>query len=169
MASNLFSNKSLSPFLSSWCPAFRRWGASVASPASGRLCPLLTSPGRSKPVTRLPVLADNRKISQSKTQNVSLTATGFIKHTPLRMEDFAVTCPLVSSVPHLVSGSCSSPRAFGLDFLRTRSRDDVLAPLLAFGSANPGTGTFIPLALCHAWHNAPVQRRRVAPSAATGC
>jgi len=86
MASNLFSNKSLSPFLSSWCPAFRRWGASVASPASGRLCPLLTSPGRSKPVTRLPVLADNRKISQSKTQNVSLTATGFIKHTPLRME-----------------------------------------------------------------------------------
>lgn len=34
--------------------------------------------------------------------------------------------PARPSVPHLVSGSCSSPRAFGLDFLRTPSRDDAL-------------------------------------------
>jgi len=51
------------------------------------------------------------------------------------MEDFAVTCPLVPGVPHLVSGSCSSPRIFGLGFLQTPSHDDALALLLAFGSA----------------------------------
>ena len=61
---------------------------------------------------------------------------GFIKHTPLRMEDFVVTCPLVPGVPHLKSGSCMSPRAFGLNFLQTPPRDDALALLLAFGSAN---------------------------------
>ena len=51
------------------------------------------------------------------------------------MEDFAVTCRLVPDVPHLVSGSCSSPRAFELGFLQTPSHDDALALLLAFGSA----------------------------------
>src|SRR5919201_953476 len=38
---------------------------------------------------------------------------------PLRREDFAGTCPLVPGAPPLVSGSCSSPRAFGLGFLQT--------------------------------------------------
>ena len=51
------------------------------------------------------------------------------------MEDFAVTCPLVPNVPHLISGSCSSPRAFALSFLQTPSHDDALALLLAFGSS----------------------------------
>src|SRR6266446_4817384 len=51
------------------------------------------------------------------------------------MEDFAVTCPLVLGVPHLRSGSCTSPRAFGLGFLQTPSHDDALALLLAFGSS----------------------------------
>jgi len=51
------------------------------------------------------------------------------------MEDFAVTCRLVPDVPHLVSGSCSSSRAFGLGFLQTPPRGDALALLLAFGSA----------------------------------
>src|SRR5262245_10435916 len=55
---------------------------------------------------------------------------------PLRMEDFTVTCPLVPGVPHLLSSSCSSPRAFGLGFLQTPPRDDALALFLAFGSAN---------------------------------
>lgn len=126
------------------CPAFRLWGASIASPATGLLCTLLTSPGRSEPVTRFPVLADNREISQGKTQNVLRVDAGFIKHTPLRMEDFAVTCPLVPGVPHLISGSCSSPRAFGLGFLRTSPRDDALALLLAFGSAKTWHGDFHP-------------------------
>ncbi len=51
------------------------------------------------------------------------------------MEDFVVTCPLVSDTSHLISGSCSSPRNFGLDFLQTPPRDDALVLLLAFGSA----------------------------------
>ena len=51
------------------------------------------------------------------------------------MEDFAVTCPLVPNVPHLRSGSCTSPRAFGLSFLQTPPRGDALALLLAFGSS----------------------------------
>ena len=58
----------------------------------------------------------------------------FIKHVPNgRMEDFAVTCPLVPNVPHLRSGSCTSPRAFGLSFLQTPPHDDALALLLVFG------------------------------------
>ena len=33
------------------------------------------------------------------------------------MEEFAVTCPLVPGASRLISGFCSSPRNFGLDFL----------------------------------------------------
>src|SRR5512138_1812155 len=51
------------------------------------------------------------------------------------MESFAVTCPLAPDAPHLRSGSCTSPRAFGLSFLQTSPHDDALALLLAFGSA----------------------------------
>ncbi len=61
------------------------------------------------------------------------------------MEDFVVTCPLVPGVPHLLSGSCSSPRTFGLGFLQTSPRDDALALLLAFGSANTWHGDFHPV------------------------
>jgi len=50
------------------------------------------------------------------------------------MEDFVVTCPLVPDVPHLRSGSCTSPRTFGLGFLQTPSHDNALALLLSFGS-----------------------------------
>jgi hypothetical protein len=52
------------------------------------------------------------------------------------MEDFAVTCPLVPGVPHLVSGSCASPRIFGWGSLQTPPREDALALFLAFGCAN---------------------------------
>jgi hypothetical protein len=45
------------------------------------------------------------------------------------------TGPLVPGAPPLVSGSCASPRAFGLGFLETPPRGDALALLLAFGSA----------------------------------
>jgi hypothetical protein len=47
-----------------------------------------------------------------------------------------VTCPLAPSVPHLLSSSCSSRRAFGLGFLQTPPRGDALALCLAFGAAN---------------------------------
>jgi len=56
------------------------------------------------------------------------------------MEDFAVTCPLVPDASRLISGFCSSPRSFGLGFLQTPTRDDALALLLAFGSANLAIG-----------------------------
>ncbi len=56
-----------------------------------------------------------------------------------------VTCPLVPGVPHLLSGSCSSPRTFGLGFLQTSPRDGALALLLAFGSANTWHGDFHPV------------------------
>ena len=52
------------------------------------------------------------------------------------MEDFAVTCPLVPSMSHLVSGFCSSPRDFELGFLQTTPHDVALALLLTFGSAD---------------------------------
>jgi hypothetical protein len=75
-----------------------------------------------------PLSRDNRQISQGKTQNVPRIDAGFIKPTPLRMEDFAVTCPLVPGVPHLISGSCSSPRACGLGFLQTPPRGGCPCP-----------------------------------------
>jgi hypothetical protein len=85
------------------------------------------------------------EISRGKTQNLPCVNAGFIKHTHMRMEDFAVTCPLVPDVPHLISGSCSSPRSFGLGFLRTPPRGDALALLLAFGSAKTWHGDFHPV------------------------
>ena len=64
--------------------------------------------------------------------------------TQLRMEDFAVTCQLVPVIPHLRSGSCTSPRIFGLGFLQTPPHDDALALLLTLGSANTWYGDFHP-------------------------
>ena len=55
-----------------------------------------------------------------------------------------VTCPLVPDVPHLRSGSCTSPRSFELGFLQTPPRDDALALLLTFGSTNTWYGDFHP-------------------------
>jgi hypothetical protein len=71
-----------------------------------------------------------------------------------------VTCPLVPGVPHLLSGSCASPRTCGLGFLQTSPRDGALALLLAFGSANTRHRDFHPVSSvpCPA-HTAQVQRR----------
>jgi hypothetical protein len=51
------------------------------------------------------------------------------------MEGFAVTCPLAPDAPRLLSGFCSSPRDFALDFLQTSPRGNALALWLTFGSA----------------------------------
>ena len=85
------------------------------------------------------------QISRGKTPSCLCVNAGFIKHTPLRKEDFAGTCPLVPGVPHLVSGSCASPRTFGLDFLQTSPRGDALVLFLAFGSANTWHGDLHPV------------------------
>jgi hypothetical protein len=82
------------------------------------------------PLSQFPSHATSQgtwETSQGKTRNFQCVNAGFIKHTPLRMEDFVVTCPLVPSVPHLRSGSCASPRIFGLGFLQTPPHDDALA------------------------------------------
>ena len=55
-----------------------------------------------------------------------------------------VTCPLVPGVPHLISGSCSSPRAFGLGFLQTQPHDYALALLLTFCPTNTWCGDLHP-------------------------
>jgi len=44
-----------------------------------------------------------------------------------------VTCPVVPSLPHLISGFCSSPRAFALGFLPTPPHGDAVALSLPFG------------------------------------
>src|SRR5262249_53311833 len=101
------------------------------------LCLLLTSPMGSGSIALPSAIADGPwETSRGKTQSLRCVGAGFIKHTPARMEDFAITCPLVPGVPHLLSGSCSSPRIFGLGFLQTPPRGDALALLLAFGCAN---------------------------------
>ncbi len=59
-----------------------------------------------------------------------------------QMEGFAVTCPLAPDAPRLGSGSCTSPRDFGFDFLQTPPRGDALAVSLAFGSAKTWLSDF---------------------------
>jgi hypothetical protein len=55
------------------------------------------------------------------------------------------TCPRVPGVPHLRSGACASPRTCGWGFLQTPPRDNALALLLAFGSADTWHGGLHPV------------------------
>ena len=66
-----------------------------------------------------------------------------------------VACPLVPNVPHLVSGSCSSPRTCAPRFLQTPPHGDALALCLSFGSTFTWTGDSHPLAARHARHTRP--------------
>ena len=106
---------------------------------------VLVLPGEPLRLYLMILLLPDGQISRSKTLNLPRVNAGFIKHTFSQMEDFAVTCRLVLSVSHLISGSCSSPRAFGLGFLQTPPRDDALALLLAFGSASTWYRDFHPV------------------------
>ncbi len=74
-----------------------------------------------------------------------------------------VTCPLTPYTSHLISSFCSSPRSFGLDFLQTPPRDDALALLLTFGSANTWYRDFHPTRFvpCPGTH-AGINRRALA-------
>ena len=56
------------------------------------------------------------------------------------MEGCAVACPLAPTVPHLLSGSCPSPRTVVSRFLQTPPREDALALPLSFGSTSTWTG-----------------------------
>jgi hypothetical protein len=63
-------------------------------------------------------------------------------YSPARlwMEGCAVAGPLAPAVPHLVSGSCPSPRTFVPRFLPMPPREDPLALPLSFGSPDTWTG-----------------------------
>ena len=85
---------------------------------------------------------DSPEASRGKLSYLPGIDAGFIKYVPLWMEDFVVACPLVPDVPHLLSGSCSSPRTFAPRFLQTSSHGDALALRLSFGSTSTWTGDF---------------------------
>ena len=89
---------------------------------------------------------DTPQISRSKPSDLLCISARFIKHSQLWMEDFAVPCQLVPTVPHLLSGSCSSPRTFAPRVLQTPPRGDALALHLSFGSTHTWTGDFHPQA-----------------------
>jgi len=71
---------------------------------------------------------------------------GWIKHSPLWREDVTGACPLVPTVPHLLSGSCPSPRTFVPRGLQTPPRGDALALPWSFGSTHTWTGDLHPQA-----------------------
>src|SRR5262245_595037 len=79
------------------------------------------------------------------------------------MEDFVVACPLDPSVPHLVSGSCPSPRTFVPRFHQTPL---AVTPWRFAGPSAPhipGQGTFTPeqdsMHSTHAGHGADAHER----------
>ena len=59
------------------------------------------------------------QISRGKTLDFHNVDAGFIKQSPVQMEDFMVTYPLVSAVSHLISDSCLSSLYFGLGLTTT--------------------------------------------------
>jgi hypothetical protein len=95
---------------------------------------------------------DSHEVSRGKSSSRRCIDAGFIKHAPLWMEDFVVACPLVPGVPHLLSGSCSSPRTCAPRFLQTPPHGDALALRLSFGSTFTWTGDSHPPAVRHARH-----------------
>jgi hypothetical protein len=77
---------------------------------------------------------DTLQISRGQLSSLLCISARCIKHSPLWMEDCAVPCQLVPTVPHLLSGSCSSPRTFAPRCLQTPPRGDALALHLSVGS-----------------------------------
>src|ERR1035437_3030536 len=106
---------------------FRLRSASIASPASCLLCPLLTSAWRSESL-----VASSVQNSGQPCRSPEVSLTAFPTHPPdlpsrrLMAMDFAVIRPLVPALG-LLSGFCSSGRGFAPRFLQTPPRDDALA------------------------------------------
>jgi hypothetical protein len=87
-----------------------------------------------------------REASRGQLSDRRCIDAGCIKYAPLWMEDFVVACPRVPNVPHLLSGSCPSPRTFVPRCLQTPPHGDVLALPLSFGSTSTWIGDFHPQA-----------------------
>ena len=95
---------------------------------------------------------DSPEVSRGKSYSRQCRDAGFIQYVPVWMEDLVVACPLVPNVPHLVSGSCSSPHTCAPRFLPTPPHGDALALRLSFGSTFAWTGDSHPQAVQHARH-----------------
>ena len=67
------------------CSAFQHWSASIALPALFLLCPLLTSPRYSVPITRHPASSfrSTGEISRGKTRYLRCIDAGFTKCIPV--------------------------------------------------------------------------------------
>jgi hypothetical protein len=87
---------------------------------------------------------DTPQISRGQLSDRRCISARLIKHSHLWMEDFVVACPLVPTVPHLLSGSCPSPRTFAPRGLQTPPRADALARPVSFGSTHTWTGDVHP-------------------------
>ena len=93
-----------------------------------------------------------------------------IKHAPLRMEDFVVTCPLAPDVPHLLSGSCYPDQVRGRRLPFSLASGELLALSLriSFGLTSrlrpstslrinsPGVGTCLDLSMVEGHPTSPV-------------
>ena len=111
------------------------------------LCRLLTSARRSGRITPSSVpCGDTLQISRGQLSYLLCIGACLIKHRPLWMEGFAVACQLAPTVPHLISGSCPSPRTCVPRVLQTPPRGDALALPWSFGSTHTWTGDFHPRA-----------------------
>jgi hypothetical protein len=113
------------------------------------LCPLLTSPMGSERITPLSANCRGTPLSEAHGRPPAVSGHPVRAETPdvystarLWMEDFTVACPLVPTVPPLVSGSCPSPRTFIPRCLQMPPREDTLALPLSFGSTHTWTGDF---------------------------
>ena len=142
-----------------------RGGPFGPSALSRLLCPLQTSFSRSEqiPPPSASFFRTRNPRAREKPPGVRLRTLGakrrIYKTRPSgKMEDFVVTCPLVPSVSHLESGSCTSPRTFGLGFLQTLPHGNALALLLAFGSSYTWLGDLHPVSSvpcpAHTWRSA---------------
>ena len=89
---------------------------------------------------------DTPQISRGKLSYRPCIDAGFIKHSPMWMEGFAVACPLVPSCTTPRIGFVSLPLTFVPRFLQTPPHGDALALPLSFGSTNTWTGDFHPQA-----------------------
>ena len=109
------------------CSAFRRWGASMASPTarptmpSADFCAAVRGPCGSLSSSH----RDTAQTSRGKFDRLPRTPAGSTAR-PLMDMDFAVSGPLVRP-GCLISGFCSSGRGFAPRFFQTPPRGDALA------------------------------------------
>ena len=131
-------------------PSCRPRGTSRASPASSLRCPPAD--------VRQPVSTDRSALNpRPPEQPVDLPGYDPARVArrrrldqvhPLKMGNFAVTCPLVPRAPPLIFGSCSSPCTSGLGFLQTPPRGERPCPAPRFRFCNDVARGLSPRSFC---------------------